>query len=257
MTTEILTHEHALEQQAAALKTTRGMILALRVTDAVSFTQMAQAVKEAKTYLKGVKDFMGPIKESAHKTWKLSVEREKMLLAPGEEIIDHGERELVAWNLEQTRLAKEAAEQQDKERQRLEAEAQRLADVAQARLKAASEDAVLAAAAAAEAMGDTQTAEKLMEQPILTPTVVRAPVFLPPVQVQAPPRVEGLGFTVTWKAELTSMMDLVKAVAAGTAPISLLAFNDVTANQMARATKGTLAIPGVRFKEVSGMRTAS
>jgi hypothetical protein len=57
--------------------------------------------------------------------------------------------------------------------------------------------------------------------------------------------VEGISTVETWKAEIVDLMALVKAVAEGRAPISLLSGNQVAVNSIAKH-KGTLTYPGIR-----------
>lgn len=46
---------------------------------------------------------------------------------------------------------------------------------------------------------------------------------------------------------MTSLPELVKAIAAGQSNIGLVMPNDTAINQLARATRGPIAVPGVRF----------
>ena len=56
----------------------------------------------------------------------------------------------------------------------------------------------------------------------------------------------GISTRVNWKAELVDIKALCKAVADGTWPVNLVAANMPALNQMARAAKNNLNIPGVR-----------
>lgn len=60
------------------------------------------------------------------------------------------------------------------------------------------------------------------------------------------PEVQGLSFTERWHAEVTSLLDLVKAVASGKAPIEALSPDYVWLNIQARSFKEKLSIPGVK-----------
>ena len=77
---------------------------------------------------------------------------------------------------------------------------------------------------------------------------------LTPAYVPPPPRVQGLSFTDTWKAEVTDMSALILAVATGEAPLDLLLANEALLNQMARDQHQNLAIPGVRVVRGSSSR---
>ena len=107
----------------------------------------------------------------------------------------------------------------------------------------------------AEAAGDTQAAARLLNQPVQAPTVLPAPVFLPPVAVSAP-QAEGISFSTTWSAELTSLRDLVRAAAGGhPGAMACVTFDQVRANGLARSLKDTMAIPGVKAVPKRGTAT--
>ncbi len=115
------------------------------------------------------------------------------------------------------------------EQARLEEEARKVA-----------EEAALAQAVALEADGHKTAAEAVIASPVVAPAVY-VPTNVP----------RGMGqFTKrTWGAEVTDLMVLVKAVAAGTVPIQAIEANSVFLNQQARALKSALAYPGVRAVE--------
>lgn len=91
------------------------------------------------------------------------------------------------------------------------------------------------AAEAAES-GDEHKAAALDTQ---ASTVV-APV------VPAQPKVSGVSTRENWKAEVTDLMALVKAVAAGDASLTLIQANTTEINKRARALKSEFSVPGIR-----------
>ena len=95
------------------------------------------------------------------------------------------------------------------------------------------------------ARGDTAGAERLISEPVLVPTVAPAPVFAPPAVVVEVPKVAGISFRVDWSAEVTDLSQLVLAVAEQRQSIGLLLPNQTALNQMARALKGSMRVPGV------------
>jgi hypothetical protein len=129
----------------------------------------------------------------------------------------------------------------DQERRRLEEE-QRL----QAEAQRQAEAVTLAAAAALETeavkTGDVamlQEASDILDQPIDAPVVSVA---------RAVPKVQGVTYRDQWKAHPTvNVKQLAAAVAAGTVPTSFLVPDMTAINAFARATKGTQAVPGIRF----------
>lgn len=94
-------------------------------------------------------------------------------------------------------------------------------------------------AAILDDIGATAEANALLEE---TPAV--APVILQ----RAAPKVSGVSMSKRYSAEIVNLMDLVKAVAAGKAPIQCLQADLVFLNRQAVAMKQALAYPGVRLK---------
>jgi colicin import membrane protein len=155
-------------------------------------------------------------------------------------------RAMVTYTSEQERLAAEARRQAEAEAR---AERERLAKIereqAEAARKAQQEAQAAAAAgnqeAAAAAQAAADEAQQQAEVAAMTATVMTvAPV------VEAPAKVSGISSRMTYSAEVTDLMELVKAVAAGTAPIQCLQADAKFLGAQARAFKkaGTL-YPGV------------
>lgn len=120
----------------------------------------------------------------------------------------------------------EAQRKADEEKRRLEAEA-----------KERAEKEALDAAVRAEASGDKEAAEAIISEPVYTP----------PVKVQAPVKAAGVSFKDKHDGVVESLMDLVKAVAAGKAPLNLVMADQTAVRKYAEATKGSIPVPGVRF----------
>ena len=114
----------------------------------------------------------------------------------------------------------------DEERQRLEAIARRQ-----------REEEALRAAAEAETEGATEAeVDAILDEPVVATVVTTPP----------PPKVEGISTSTIYAAEVTDKGALIKSVAAGQQPDKLLDPNMKALNQMARALKEALNIPGVR-----------
>ena len=131
-------------------------------------------------------------------------------------------RAMVTWTTEQERIAAEARAKAEAEaraeRERLAAiereqqeAARRAQEEAQAAAAAGDQEAAAAAMAAAEA-AELQAATAAMTAQVVTV----APA------VEAPAKVTGISGRVTYSAEVTNLMELVQAVAAGQAPIECL-----------------------------------
>ena len=155
-------------------------------------------------------------------------------------------RAMVTWTSEQERIAAEARAKAEADAR---AERERLAAIEREQAEAArkaQEEAQAAAAvgdqeAAAAAMAVAQAAEQQAAVAAMTAQVVTvAPA------VEAPAKVTGISGRVTYSAEVTDLLALVQAVAAGQAPIECLQADTKFLGAQARAFKkaGQL-FPGV------------
>ena len=228
---------------------------ALIVADDATFQHAADLSRRLAGWIRTAEDFFRPIRESAHRAWKVAVDREKSVVEPKKALKATLGQRMADYEQAQARLRQEAEAVAQRERERLEAEARAVAAAEQARLHAEAEERVLQDAIVAEAAGDTQAAARLLNQPVQAPTVLPAPVFLPPVAVSAP-QAEGISFSTTWSAELVSLPALVKAAAGGhPGALACVTFDQVRANGLARSLKETMAIPGVKAVPKRGTAT--
>ena len=69
------------------------------------------------------------------------------------------------------------------------------------------------------------------------------------VPVAAPPTVAGISTRSIWRAEVTNIKELCRAIADGLVPVSLVTVNQTEANRMASALKDTMKVPGLRSVE--------
>lgn len=190
---------------------------ALAVSDAESFEMAAQFRRALKGYLRRVADLTKPVIEQAQKSLDAAREQRRILEGPAlaaEAVLN---RKLVAYEQDQRRIAAEAQRQADEDRRRQQ------------------EEADLREALEADANGQAPPA----------PT----PVFVPPAPVPEVPKVSGLSFRSVWKARVTKLETLVRAVADGKVPLNHLEPSMTVLNARARAEKSTLAIPGVEAVE--------
>lgn len=179
-----------------------------------------EALKSAEDKWDGL---TAPSRDAAHKAWKAAVALHDGLISELSETRKDLKRRRGAWYDEQERIRKA-------EEARLQAIARKQA-----------EDEALAMAEQAEAAGDHEIAEAIVAAPVVAP-VVR-------VASTAPKQSRLTAARSAWSCKVVSLMDLVKAVAAGSQPITLIEPNMVALNGMARAAKSALAIPGVRAVE--------
>lgn len=226
---------------------------AFLIIDATSMVAVDEHRRACKAFEAEVERHLGPIRDAQHKAHKLTVAKIQELCGPAREAASIDGSKLAAWDQEQTRMRREAEVAQQRERERLEtAERQRVAEET-ARLQREEEDRRLELAAAAEARGDMATAARIVSAPIEVAPVAPMPVFAPPVTAPEVVRPEGTSYQTRWSAELVNFGALLAAAIAGTVPIAVLSqvlmFNGPGANAVARSTRGTIAVPGVKFME--------
>jgi len=128
------------------------------------------------------------------------------------------------------RIMVDFTEEQEKKRRE---EERRLQEEARKR----AEEEALQAALEAEADGDVQEAEAIIQQPIETPAIKI---------VSEIPKSKESHIRETWSAEVVNLKDLVEAIAVGKAPLMAVKADIVFLNEQARSYKQALKIPGVK-----------
>jgi membrane protein involved in colicin uptake len=154
------------------------------------------------------------------------------------------------------KIEREAAEKRAlEERARKEAEAAErkaaAAKTAKAREEAEAKAAVARAAeqkAAAAAETLTNKAEARMEKAEAKAEMLeqQAEAIQAPVVATVKAEAAGISQRVTWRAEVVDLMILVKAVAAGQAPLSLITVDQTVLRSIVQSRKAETDIPGVR-----------
>lgn len=239
-TPEVVTQE--LEVQAAAIAQ---RIPLIAITDAVSFQAAVEDRAEIKRRLATIEEVMGPIVSTAHTAWKTAVGKRDGLRAPFVEADKAYARAMGAFEQEQERLRREAAERERKERERLEREERQRVAAEEARLRREEDDRRAALAVAAAERGDVETAERIIEAPMVAPVVASRPVFVPVPPAPPKPAAAGVSFRDVWSANVTNLMALVQAVGKGEQPVTLLQPDMTALNGLARSLKGAMNVPGV------------
>jgi hypothetical protein len=189
---------------------------------------------------------MGPVCDASYKAWKTAVAKRDGLKAPFLEADKAYARAMGAYEVEQERIRRDAELAAQRERERLEREERERVAAEERRLQAEAEERQLAAAAEAEARGDMETAERIASAPIETPVVAPRPVFVPVAPVAPKPTASGISFRDNWSAEVINPMALIKAVAAGLQPVTLLLPNMPALNGLARSLREAMNVPGVK-----------
>ena len=200
---------------------------AIRITDQRSYDEATDLLVGIANLKKQIMDHHAPIKKAAHDAHKAVVSAENRMLDPlvrADGILRSG---ISAFTREQARLAA-VAHAKAEEEARLEEENQRLALAIQAKEHGAPEETVV----------------KILDTPMPV-----APVVVPQAYMQA----RGVGTVERWAAEVFDLKLLCMAVASNKASIELIQPNMQALNQMARAMKSTMNIPGVRAVAQTGI----
>lgn len=207
------------------------------ITDATTYESAGLLVRDIVRYIKRVDEVMSPIVRAANEAHRVAVRQRDLLLRPAEgakRIL--GER-MAAWELEQSRLRRQAEEAAQRERERQEAEARRAAETEQKRLQLQAEAQRIAEAIRLEERGDQAAADRLMAEPIPVPTVVPAPVFDPQPIAPAAPKLDGVSYSDVWDFQIENEALI---------PREYLMVDDKKIRAVVKALKGATRIPGIK-----------
>ncbi len=215
LTTDI---SEEVEKQITKAEEAYNQAQALTVTNDKEYDDAGTFIVDLKTYKKNLekerKDLTSPLDDAKRK-----------IMAKFKPHVDNIERAIAQVNGKMTKYFSEQ-------------EKLRLAEQAKAEEKARKErERLQRRAEKAEDKGDLEKAESLRET---ANNVVSTPVESQKKQTSKTTMVE------TWKAEVYDKLSLIEAVAKGEQSMELLDVNLPALNQLARAQKDTLKIPGVR-----------
>lgn len=112
----------------------------------------------------------------------------------------------------------------------------RQAEAEEARKKSALEERARKAEEKGNALKAEELRTKAEEVRVVAPTL--APMLQKP---------SGLSYAEYWKGEVVDLKELVKAIAAGRAPITFITINQAVINKQATASRDSLKFPGIRF----------
>jgi len=187
----------------------------LVIKDTESQRAASELLIMIKTGLKKVKEKMDPICKASNDAHKANTGLRNELTEP----FTHAE------NLLKQKLARYLNEQAEKQRlAQIEAEAKARAE------EQKKQEAILKKAEKAEAKGDT---EKAMELHMEAAMVTVAPEI-----IAGPEKVSGVHTSELWGFEITD----INAV-----PREYMIVNEIALNGLAKATKGALTLPGIKF----------
>lgn len=224
---EILAPEGTYEKRRIALRGEYAQIVVAskKLTVIETAEQAEEATQYGRTFQNGLKEmevFFKGIKSQIDDIKKPVLQAEKDDTGP--------------LNQEKARLGGLLTAYQAAQR-RIREEEERQARIAAE--KQAEEEALQRAIELAAA-GEDEAAEAVLEEPIIA-----APVVIP----ASAPKPVGSVARLNYRAEVTDLMKLVKAVAAGTVPLMAIVANEQFLNNQARTFKEGLSYPGVEVKK--------
>lgn len=235
---EILTEDQVLEAERieAQGNETLVRIQALEITTADEMAEAVEAAQRIRGEIKKVNDWWEPLIRPQRQQLDVMYARRRSAVQPREDAVKLLTQKVGGYR---QKIAAEARRREAEERRRLEAEAK-------AKREAAFDEAA--------AKGDDERAEAIAEH-------VSAPVATPPVAQEhverEAPKLAGMAERKTWRARLAggegneteALRELCGAIARGAASTKYVEANWKALNQLAEATAGEVAVPGVEFYE--------
>lgn len=195
----------------------------LKILTNEDYEKAAEFGQKIKIQAKVVTDFFKPMKDSAYKAHKAVCDREKAMLKPLQEAERILKGSIAAYQKEQERKKREL-----EERMRLEAEAER--------------DKKLSEAAAAEEAGNLAEAEMALAEAQMVETVAASTTV-----VMNTPKTKGIGTAKDWEIESIDR-EKVPVVFSG---VEIRPVDEKAIMRLIRATKGSIQIPGIKYKETA------
>jgi len=198
---------------------------AITVTNDVEYEEAAQFGRLIKDKTAAVTDFFKPLKDAAHKAHKAICDREKSTLAPLQKAEATVKKTMGDYVMEQERKRREQEE-------------------ALKRAAAAERERLLAEAAEKEKAGDAEGAEAAV-----TEAIVMDEATLYQAAAIAKPQATGVTTSKDW--EIVEVRE--SEVPVSTMGIIIRPVDQGAIMRLIRASKGTVQIPGVVYKEVAKM----
>lgn len=210
---------------------------ALVVVDDASYVEAGERRRTVKAYLGRVDEVMAPIVEAAHHAHKVAVQQRDGLKRPAMAADDIYKTRRLAYEDERERQRRAAEAAHQREVERLAAEARAAVATETARLRAEEETRRLEVAAALEAAGDREAAERVIEEPIVVAVAPAPVVFVPPPTVAPAAKVGGITARMEWAFEITDPAAV---------PREYLMVDESRIRRVVQALKEQTRIPGVR-----------
>ena len=215
MEVQVMDNGKEIAEKAISIKAKADAIV---VTDQASY-DLADAInKAARDEKKAFHEWYDPIDEASKKSRQSVIAQGKLIDEPLDYVVKVTGAKQAAWfRAEQAKIAEEKRK-------------------AEEILRKQAEEAQIAAAEQLATAGMSAAADAVMES---------APVIAK-IEIAAPSKADGVSFRVQYSAEVVSLIELVKTVSEGKAPITCLAADMTVLNGWARMTKGTEKLPGVK-----------
>lgn len=199
------------------------------------YLQAGEHLKTIKAAHKKVVELFKPLKDAAFVAHRKICDAEKKLLEPINEA-DKVCSDKVKFYLSEVRR------RENEEATRLKKEAEEKAAAESAKLKKEQDDERIRIAEMLDKQGFKEEAVAILEQDL------PAPVVTPVIQsvYREEVKIKGQHLRDNYKSEVYDLAALVQEVAAGRQPLTILLPNEKVLNQMAKALKEDMRIPGVR-----------
>lgn len=199
----------------------RNDLSAVAIIDQQTYEEAVGKRTAAKEWIDNVKAWFKPMKDAAHVAHKKICDNERDVISPVEAALAQTNRVLVAWDTKQEQLRRQAQFELEREAMR-KAEDERIAQAEQMKTEGA----------------DEETIDAVLDAPVqITEIAVAAPTYEKSSQIT---------YRDNWGGECTDLFKLVQAVAKDKSKIGLLMVNQPALNQMAKALKESMSIPGCR-----------
>jgi len=230
----------AFTQQHAAAIVPKAMALAVNTNE--EYETAGQWLADLRKLRKAADEFFRPSISAADKAHKETLAVKAKALEGITQAEQHLDAQMTAHAKEVKRLQAEAAEREraaQVERDRLAREQREADEAAAAAARKVAEDAKIAIAAEAEASGNSELAEEILDEEVPEPPVAPSPSPAPaPVPAGPPPPAtptsSAISTRANWKARVTDLGALVAAVAEERVHLNAVEANETFLNFKAR-----------------------
>jgi len=201
------------------------------------YLYLSDILTKQKAMKKFAVDLFKDPKDKANQLHKSITGAERKVIDPIDENIYLADKKVSAWRLQQLRI-------QEAESEKLRKEAEAAAAKEAEELRKKQDEERLLTAQSLEKQGFTKEADAVLEQNIPAPVVVPKLVL-----VDKPEVAKGQTLKISYSANVSDPMTLLREIVAGRQPMAYITFNMVALNKQASLLKTELRIPGVTIVE--------